>query len=352
MSEHRLDKLIPALNARERAKLVLKSLKEGSEEDPLIRSTTPTEQIEEFNDYIKLMNGVNLRLGPLIIVIRQGVETISQRIGWLLTVTIFESTNDLVQMFFLLHAKEPIIESEYQAKRLEAEAELIPINELAELEADAFEGWAPEDLELSEDGREVVSDAAWERRRTESEVELRQLTNQGVLTGKRTRRGFCIRADSYYPWKGETVPVLPDLGASYDVLPDSEAHQVRRWRVDREGITGAFGLFAGNGQDEQPERPRKGLAEMRAELSRRVVEGSQHYWLNLDACRRVIDEVAEEFDGEDPCRPELRELFDKALTEIRELASEGCPGAVEPFELGEASEEQIEEIRRLVLREA
>lgn len=351
MSERRLDKLIPALNARERAKLVLQSLKDGTEEDPLIRSTIPSEQVDEFNRYIKLMNGINLRLGPLIIVIRQGVETVSQRIGWLLTVTIFESTNDLVQMFLLIHAKEPITESEYEVRRLEAEAELIPINELAELEADAFEDWAREDLEMLEDGREVVSDAAWEKQKQHNAALLRRLIDQGALVGKRTRRGLCIRADSYYRWKGEVVPVLPDLGASYDVLADSEADLVRRWRADREAITEAFSLFSGGSQGEQPERPRQGLTEVRTELSRKVVEGSQHYWLNLDASRRVIEEVAEEFDGEDPCRSELREILGRALTEIQELASKGCPGALEPFELPEPSEEQMAEIRQLVLRD-
>ncbi len=45
----RLNRLAPALSARERATLVLRSLRDKTPEDPLWRRTMPPNQVEEFN---------------------------------------------------------------------------------------------------------------------------------------------------------------------------------------------------------------------------------------------------------------------------------------------------------------
>lgn len=345
MSEQRLDRLFHALNARERGKLVLKAIKVDTEEEPLIRITMPPEQVEEFNRYMGLIRGVNVRLASMIVVLRQEVVTTSQRIGWLATLALFDSISNYVQTFLLVRVKEPITESEYEARRREAAVEVIPIDELAELEAGAFEDWLPEDLERTEDGSDLLSAAAWERVKEERAGQLRRLVNEGILAGKRTRRGLSVRADSYYIWKGEAVPVFPDLGSSYEVVPDAEAAQVQRWRLDREMVTKALSRFypADEGADDND---LSGLAQI---LAGRITEDSQHSWRYLEACRRVIEEVALEFDGEDPCESDLRGHLDEAITEIQGLASKGCPGGVEPFELPEPSEDDMEKIRRLAL---
>ena len=93
----------------------------------------------------------------------------------------------------------------------------------------------------------------------------------------------------------------------------------------------------------------KNLSGLSKLLAARITDGSRDSWRYLAACRRVIEEVALEFDGDDPCAPNVRQLPDEAVTEIRELAAGGCPGAVEPFELPEPSEEDIGKIRRLIL---
>ena len=55
----RLNKLMPALTARERAILILRSWKEKTPEDPLWRLTLPQNQATEFSRLIDLMNAVN-----------------------------------------------------------------------------------------------------------------------------------------------------------------------------------------------------------------------------------------------------------------------------------------------------
>ena len=61
----RLDKLNNVLSAKERALLVLRSWKDGTEEEPRWRWTMLAEQTPAFNRYIGLMNAVNRALGPL-----------------------------------------------------------------------------------------------------------------------------------------------------------------------------------------------------------------------------------------------------------------------------------------------
>lgn len=84
-SEHRLDRLYPALTARERGILVLRAWKEGREEDPQIRRTMPQEQIEEFNHHINLLTYVNRELTAYAVLVRQLIAGLRLRFAWLLS---------------------------------------------------------------------------------------------------------------------------------------------------------------------------------------------------------------------------------------------------------------------------
>ena len=78
----RLNKLMPALTAKERAVLILRSWKEGVEEDPLWRSTMPRDQSSEFNRLISLMNVCNVNVGFLIIFLDEQVQKLELRLMW------------------------------------------------------------------------------------------------------------------------------------------------------------------------------------------------------------------------------------------------------------------------------
>jgi len=81
----RLDKLFPALTAKERGLLVLHAWKEGEEEDRQVRSTIPPGQVPVFNRYIGLMNGANQHLSPLILLLQALADQLSIKYGWLLS---------------------------------------------------------------------------------------------------------------------------------------------------------------------------------------------------------------------------------------------------------------------------
>ena len=80
--ETRLNRLAPVLTAKERAILVLGSLKNRTLEDPLWRSTMPASQVAEFNRLIGLMNACNIQLGVLIAHIEHVVEKMELRLMW------------------------------------------------------------------------------------------------------------------------------------------------------------------------------------------------------------------------------------------------------------------------------
>ncbi len=77
----RLDRVYPALTAKERARLVLQAWKDDGEGDSLVRTTMPPDQAREFNRYIGLMNGANQKLGAYLIALGALVDQVSIKYG-------------------------------------------------------------------------------------------------------------------------------------------------------------------------------------------------------------------------------------------------------------------------------
>jgi len=226
----RLDRLMPTLKAKERALLVLGSLKDGTPEDPKWRQTMPTSQYAEFNRYIGLMNACNVQIGSLIVLIGQLVDKLELRLAWFTSLALWGS-----------HA---------------------------------------EDLE---DYIDRYTKPDGER----AQVEL-------------------LRMKSEEPW--------------------------RSFHVRSEG--------------EEPLWAR--LAEA---LQERMKAELPCHWQQLRAVEMVLDEVAEEFGGEDVLKPSLRQEIaaakEKALAV--HVTLQEWTGA---FELPEPDPEALEETRRLIKRAA
>jgi hypothetical protein len=87
----RLKRLAPTLSAKERAMLVLRSLREKTAEDPAWRSTMPRDQTVEFNRLIVLMNACNIYLPLYITMVEQSTERLFTKLHWLITMTQFGS---------------------------------------------------------------------------------------------------------------------------------------------------------------------------------------------------------------------------------------------------------------------
>jgi hypothetical protein len=77
-----------------------------------------------------------------------------------------------------------------------------------------------------------------------------------------------------------------------------------------------------------------------------IKQSVQQHWSELRAIEIGVQEVAEEFDGEDPLQPDVRALLDGCLASCRELRDE-MADYVE-IELPEPAEEDIEQVRALI----
>jgi hypothetical protein len=82
-AEARLNRLYPALSAKERALLILRARKAGKEHDPKIRSTIPTQQSRELNRLIGLLCVASDGLTQYIVIVAQMIEQLSLRWCWL-----------------------------------------------------------------------------------------------------------------------------------------------------------------------------------------------------------------------------------------------------------------------------
>ena len=354
----RLDKLTPALTAKERAVLILRASKEGVPQDPQIRSSMPPEQALEFNRYIGLMNGVNVFLTFYTGILDQSLATLDARYGWLLTLHLWALNVSDLAGYITVYTKEPVTRSQHEQQLKVARERMVPASELAETLAEEYEGWMDSDLEPQKGDREPqVTDAAWDRVLGEKEREIARLADQGVLVGTRKRPGLYVNTGSFCDWLGKPVPFIPDWGSEFEVFPDKRANEVRRLqearrRTQEECQRAPLSLVL-----DLPSRKarRHGKASHKGEeiaeaVGTRLREGIQLRWRELQSIELVLEEVAGEFDGETTTRPWEREALDDGKKRLEEL-HRAAQAYVGPFKLPGPDREEMEQVREVIRRE-
>lgn len=93
--KQRVTRVSRALTPYERAVMVVRAMADGVPEDPLIRETMPTAQIEDFNRHLALANGV-LHVLPYVFCFAKDVECAALRLSFLLAVRSPEAAAALV----------------------------------------------------------------------------------------------------------------------------------------------------------------------------------------------------------------------------------------------------------------
>jgi hypothetical protein len=355
----RLDRLYPALTAKERALLVLRAWKGDQEEDVQVRRTMPQSQALDFNHYIHLMNAANLEAGKYIVVLNGMATQLGLKHAWLASLQLWGIRVWELTTYIVLHTNEPIIESEHRRLVEEARAEMVPVADLAETLVEGYDGWTEADKEQAEDGddEQVVTGKAWNRLLAEKKRELTRLVEEGTLAGRRSGRRLLINNGSFYDWLGEPVPVCPDWGNGYDVLPDDQAERVERLKKERLDAQEAVSRSPtspilefleeklGHQVTERQERWDEAMVALRESLR----EGVPWCWQELRAAEMVLAEVAEEL-GEDPLLPPVREVLDKTHQDLVDLHPLLGMADVE-VDLPELDEERVEFLRQRWLRE-
>jgi hypothetical protein len=235
--EQRLDRLYPALTAKERGLLVLQAYKAGEQPDRLIYSTTPSAQGREFNRYIRLMNAVNTEVAYALMLLNGQVRQIDIKYGWLMSLLLWG------------------------------------------LEIDSLGGHllkATQDRALRRDVRKMMKHAP------------------GALR----------------------VPVD---------LSDPQTHDP---------------FEAGYG---------RGLV---VALLTGIKEGTERHWRELRSVEIAVAEVTDaEFDGEALLQPDVQASLDEAKGMLVAV-HEGIVPYVDPFELSEPSDEDVELVRKLIAKAA
>jgi hypothetical protein len=234
---------------------------------------------------------------------------------------------------------------------------MMPAIQPAQVLAERYPGWADEDLVPQEgDDEPLVRPAAWKRMCREKEQEIARLVEQGVLVGTRKRQRLYVNAGSFYDWLGEPVPVFPDWGREFDILPDKKAGEVRRLRQAREAAREALTHvplslgedLVGRKLGHSPKDPARAnrVADV---LGTTLREGIQMRWRELLEVELVLEEIAPEFDGEDPARPRERQALAEGKKELKELHQQ-VQEYVGSFDLPGPDEEEMEQMREAIRR--
>ncbi|MPZ49024.1 MAG: hypothetical protein GEU75_06915 [Dehalococcoidia bacterium] len=342
----RLNKLMPALSARERAVLVLRSMKDKTPEDPSWRRSMPSSQTHEFNRYIELMNGCNHRLAFLILHVCKEVEKLELRIAWLSTLRLWELNLAELDLYASVLTREAVTAGEHERLQKKAEQEYIGISEAAKALAEAGRAWTEDDLErLGPLSQQFVKDSAWQRLCAAAEAKLRQAVAAGELVGRGAGQRLALRRGSLDAWLGRPVTVRSEWAGGYEVRPDGQWAAVMAEKVSLGHLREALDTMPG--ARSRPELEASSVSQFIEKVEALIRGGAMARWQDLRAVERALDQVAEEFGGEDPLKPLLRQDIEEAKQTLRHVAE--CLAVYDaPAELAEPDEHEVSETLTLI----
>jgi len=160
-----------------------------------------------------------------------------------------------------------------------------------------------------------------------------------------------VNAGSFHDWLGVPTPVIGDWGEAIGypdtVDPDhiEKQAELRLLLLDllasvspEQQALGMVGRSAPRGDAPGAALP---------SLDEGLVTGLQGCWEGLESARIVADEVAEEFEGEDPLLLDLREWLEEGR-EIVQRVAQGLQVLNIAFELEEPSSEALALLRDTV----
>lgn len=110
----RMDKLLPALTAQERALLILRAVKNDEAPDPDVLRTAPPQQARSLTRYLFLIRTINEALLPVILFLEEELSQLELLLGQMDLHRLRVSHVLALAEYIALCTKEPITESEYR----------------------------------------------------------------------------------------------------------------------------------------------------------------------------------------------------------------------------------------------
>jgi hypothetical protein len=127
--EQRLNRVYPALSARERGLLVLKAYKAGEKPDPQIYHSTPDAQAHAFNRYVHLMNACNVELATVLAIMREQMDKAELKYSWLMTALIWGLETQVLGRHALAATKDRKLRKDIRRLMARAPSDLrVPID--------------------------------------------------------------------------------------------------------------------------------------------------------------------------------------------------------------------------------
>ncbi|MPZ48907.1 MAG: hypothetical protein GEU75_06295 [Dehalococcoidia bacterium] len=338
---------MPTLTAKERAILILESWKDDKPEDPSWRRSMPSSQAQEFNRYIGLMNGANLKIGTIyILLIDQFIDKLELRFCWYVALKLWEEQIDDIQHIVQVSSREPITESDYEAEVAKVREEWVPVKELAEFLAGQKTDWAETDWEsVDESETREVTDAAWDREVKSQGRRLRTLVESKEILARGKGRSLKLQMGSFDGAFGRTTAAVPEDLLRYRIIPDCFADEVEQERRSQEAMLATLeweriGIV---GDPPGAINVRKRLMEA---LQTSLAACFCDCWQQLRAVETVVEEIGAEFDGADPLRPAHRSMLDACRKKLLQMQEQLQYLEIEAVQT-EPDDEFLETLRRL-----
>jgi hypothetical protein len=309
-----LERHYDRLTAKERAILSLKAWKNDEEPDEALKRSTPQHDVRMVSSHLRAVSKTGLVVGGLASWLEAKLEGLELRLALVAAMHLREIDRDRLDWLVRFDLPEVLTESEAAAQILERRAEPFTFEEAA---------WHLADHEL--DDGDLARDVKRQEKR------LRAAVKAGELQSARGKVLFGDLLD----WNGETLAPWANDGLHVAVLPDSASDYAEKATAAR----GALRALAA--EDERLDGLREGMLRTAAA---HLCE-AETTRLSLEA---VIAWAAEDFSGEEPVHPTLRDQLDAiaavVTSLVEKLSSSGCEVALP--EAGD--EEMVETLQRAI----
>ncbi len=330
--EARLNRMMPALSAHERAVAALEAWKDGRREDPWLRRSVPEQQEFEFARLLDLVRAVNGPLAWLAEVYEQKAQQYRLQLGWLQTLRLWGLTASASARDVLLDTPELVTASEYAQRLAESRAQTITIAEAAAFLA-----------EREEDEDETAAAAV-----AHQEQRLLGAIAAGELVAHRRGRAAQVTMGGLDGWLGEESLVCPAWGTHVEVVADERAEDVRLARERAERARKALRRApVGFAEDRPLSEHSSAMDRLGGDLCRSLATGLAGTVMEVAAMERCLEDVAQEFAGEDPLHPELRAGLVSVKAELASLVAEFGEGFAE-LAIPDPSAKDVERLHELL----
>jgi hypothetical protein len=319
----RLKRVTPGLSARERALLVLRSMKDKTLEDPVWRATMPQAQVPEFNRYIELMNAANLQMAFYIALNEKEMEKLELYASWIFTLHLWALNLAEINFTASFVLREPITRSEHDRLVAEHQDDYLLVSQLAVVLAEEKRAWTDEDGEEVGWMRElVVKPRSWQRVVAEAEQEIRTAVEAGELESAGSGKKLSVMRSSFDSWLGRPVTLNPRWANAYEVYPDDREVHVEADRNTLKHLQRAVEQTPLLEEVVSRVEGKSNLVALIDAMERNLAEGLRMRWEEALAAEQLIDLIAREFGGDDPLKPHTRAGLEHAKKVAETLASQ------------------------------